>query len=54
MKEIKVSIPMTANEWKFLKKLAEYDGITPEEELVNLAKLQLREEIELKEQEDEQ
>jgi len=49
-KKLSIEVSLDSKEWSFLKKLAKKDGFTPEEELVLLAKLQLREEIELDEE----
>ena len=49
-KKLSIEVSLDAKEWSFLKKLAKKDGFTPEEELTLLAKLQLREEIDLDEE----
>ena len=49
-KKLSIEVSLDTKEWSFLKKLAKKDGFTPEEELTLLAKLQLREEIDLDEE----
>ncbi len=45
---------ITDKEYEFLKNLAKQDGLTVKEEVQNLLSLQIREEMELKEQKEEQ
>lgn len=49
MRYIKIEVPVSNRELDFLKKLADHDGFTLEQELVSLARLQLIEEMEHKE-----
>lgn len=51
MRYIAIEVPVSNNEYGFLKALAEYDKIDVQQELVNLARLQLLEEMELKDAE---
>ena len=46
---IKISFSLTDDEYKFLKTLAKKDEVTTHEEMKLLARLQLREEMELEE-----
>lgn len=49
-KILTIGVSLDEKELNFLKKLAEKDGFNPKTELAILAKLQLREEIELDEE----
>ena len=51
-KILTIGVSLDEKELNFLKKLAEKDGFNPKTELAILAKLQLREEIELDEEQE--
>lgn len=51
MKAVKITVALTEKEYKFIELLANMDGFTVKQELETLARLQVREEMELKEAE---
>ena len=51
MKAVKITVALTEREYKFIEALANMDGFTVKQELETLARLQVREEMELKEAE---